>query len=244
MFSYVSVRQSFVHRVPMWKLPMMRLTSLYPPKPQPQASDIWWPSLETCSKPLHLRTALEWHLVVPLKHMGFVSRWYASYWNTFFLLLMTVHWNIMEKNEKSTTYILILYVTTEMLRYVVINMNIRQKNSTFFGFHIGQHLLTNHAIMINQTILIMKQECIPVAVCWGVSAREGGGIPACTEANPPLWTEWQTGLKTLPCRNFVVNGNNPPPFNYLFNIGQSNTILHKMRSHLFNTFGLDLDYNI
>ena len=32
----------------------------------------------------------------------------------------------------------------------------------------------------------------------GVSLA-GGCIPACTEADIPLWTEWQTGAKILPC---------------------------------------------
>ena len=62
-----------------------------------------------------------------------------------------------------------------------------------------------------------KQECIPVGcvppACWpylpactapGGSASGAGGsshgawwcIPACTEAHPPLWTEWQTRVKT------------------------------------------------
>ena len=37
----------------------------------------------------------------------------------------------------------------------------------------------------------------------------GGGIPACTEADPPppLWTESQTPVKTLPWPNFVAAGN-------------------------------------
>ena len=39
--------------------------------------------------------------------------------------------------------------------------------------------------------------CLPGGVC----------ITACTEADIPLWTEWQTGVKTLPCRNFVADGN-------------------------------------
>ena len=33
-----------------------------------------------------------------------------------------------------------------------------------------------------------------------------GGIPVCTEADPPL-TESQTPVKTLPCPNFVAGGN-------------------------------------
>ena len=34
----------------------------------------------------------------------------------------------------------------------------------------------------------------------------GGGIPACTEADPPPWTESQMPVKTLPCPNFVAGG--------------------------------------
>ena len=41
-----------------------------------------------------------------------------------------------------------------------------------------------------------------------VVSLQGGFIPACTGADtPPLWTEWQTGVKTLPCRNYVADGN-------------------------------------
>ena len=36
----------------------------------------------------------------------------------------------------------------------------------------------------------------------------GGGISACTEADPPLWTESQTPVKTLPWPNFVAAGKN------------------------------------
>ena len=44
----------------------------------------------------------------------------------------------------------------------------------------------------------------------GVSAPGGCGIPACTAADspPPLWTESQTPVKTLPWPNFVAAGNN------------------------------------
>ena len=45
-----------------------------------------------------------------------------------------------------------------------------------------------------------------VSALGGVSAP-GGCIPACTEANTPLWTESQTPVKTLPCPNFVAGGN-------------------------------------
>ena len=32
---------------------------------------------------------------------------------------------------------------------------------------------------------------------------------ACPPPLHPLWTEWQTGVKTLPCHNFVAVGNKP-----------------------------------
>ena len=43
--------------------------------------------------------------------------------------------------------------------------------------------------------------CRGGAVCSGVCVPRGG-LP-----DTPLWTEWQTGVKTLPCRNFVADGN-------------------------------------
>ena len=58
-----------------------------------------------------------------------------------------------------------------------------------------------------------------VSALGGVSAPGGlvlggllrGGIPACTEADtlPPLWTESQMHVKTLPWPNFVAAGNYP-----------------------------------
>ena len=55
-----------------------------------------------------------------------------------------------------------------------------------------------------------KQECIPVgcvpsaavAIPWMVSACRGICLP-----HPPR-AEWQTCVKTLPCRNYVADGNN------------------------------------
>ena len=77
---------------------------------------------------------------------------------------------------------------------------------------------------------IQIQDCIPVGcipparwpylpVCsppgGGVPAWSGVGvpgpgrcgIPACTEADPTMWTESQTPVKILPCPNFVAGGN-------------------------------------
>ena len=50
----------------------------------------------------------------------------------------------------------------------------------------------------------------PGDVYLGVSAQEGWCIPACTGADPSQCeqNDWQTGVKTLPCLNFVGGGNN------------------------------------
>ena len=47
---------------------------------------------------------------------------------------------------------------------------------------------------------VCSQGCLPWGVLlWEVSALGASAIPACTEAEPPLWTEWQTGTNILPC---------------------------------------------
>ena len=66
---------------------------------------------------------------------------------------------------------------------------------------------------------------LPGGVCsWGVSTPWGGvysqgvsalggvcsrgcGIPPCTVADTPLWTEWQTGVKILSWPQFIAAGN-------------------------------------
>ena len=63
-------------------------------------------------------------------------------------------------------------------------------------------------------------ECLPRGVCPGVSAQGGvypgvsaqGCLPrGCLPDNQGLpdnlpWTQWQTPVKTLPCRNYVADG--------------------------------------
>ena len=91
----------------------------------------------------------------------------------------------------------------------------------------SSRMRTAHALTVSPSMLCAKGG-VPAprgSVCsWGVSAPGwgllpggacsqggvcswGGGIPACTEADPPLWTESQTCVKTLPCPNFVTGGN-------------------------------------
>ena len=96
--------------------------------------------------------------------------------------------------------------------------------------------------------------CVPsaaVAVCWkgGVCPEEGvclqGCLPgagvclgrACLPDTFPLWTEWQTPVKTLPCRNYVADGNQQPlsllsvcKFSKFLIFVQSMTICRSVRS--------------
>ena len=48
--------------------------------------------------------------------------------------------------------------------------------------------------------MVLKGEYGPRGMVWGVRHR---GRTHSVMALPPLWTEWQTPLKTLPSRNFV-----------------------------------------
>ena len=55
--------------------------------------------------------------------------------------------------------------------------------------------------------LVLGGGLVPGGTClvlWGGA----GGIPTCTEADPPLWTESQTPVKIWPCPNFVAGGKN------------------------------------
>ena len=61
------------------------------------------------------------------------------------------------------------------------------------------------------------------------SSRLLGGGGVCpgwgvwVSARHPSWTEWQTPVKTLPCRNYVVDGNK--------NIGYFQRLLIKTSKH-------------
>ena len=87
---------------------------------------------------------------------------------------------------------------------------------------------TARLLTVSQYALGRGGVCLGVVVCpGGVSSRamsaQGGVCPGgvfpgagvcpgrrsvCPEGvKTPLWTEWQTGVKTLPCRNFVAGGN-------------------------------------
>ena len=51
---------------------------------------------------------------------------------------------------------------------------------------------------------------LPRGVCPGVGGIcPGGSVRGCV-TDTPLWAEWQTGVKTLPCCNFVAGSNDWP----------------------------------
>ena len=55
---------------------------------------------------------------------------------------------------------------------------------------------------------------------------EGGIYPeGCLCGRPPRWTEWQTDVKTLPCRNFVAGGKDYKSAQSTVG-GHDNTIIH------------------
>ena len=67
----------------------------------------------------------------------------------------------------------------------------------------------------------------PQVTAWGVFLTETplDRDSPCTETpwqKPPLWTESQTGVKTLPCRNFVAGGNNAKIYSALISSSNKN----------------------
>ena len=55
-------------------------------------------------------------------------------------------------------------------------------------------------------------ECL---LWWEVWSR------VCLPPPPPPWTEWQTGVKKLPCRNFVAGGKNMSLYGLALHCGKS-----------------------
>ena len=94
--------------------------------------------------------------------------------------------------------------------------------------------------------------CLPGGVClggvcqgvsaWEVSAQGGvclgvsaGGVSR--HPSPCEWNDWQTGVKTLPCRNYVADGNKLIRYFLIQNARQFNSlyiilVLWSMVSHL------------
>ena len=84
---------------------------------------------------------------------------------------------------------------------------------------LGRKLLMEEKVHVSQECIPVG--CVPpsaaVAVCRGGGCLPGGGgsgqggcLPrgdVCQITSPPPWTEWQTPVKTLPCRNYVADGN-------------------------------------
>ena len=55
---------------------------------------------------------------------------------------------------------------------------------------------------------VSTEGCLPRGLStWGCLPRGVADTPPGEQRQtPPLWTEWQTGVKTLPCRNLVAGG--------------------------------------
>ena len=54
----------------------------------------------------------------------------------------------------------------------------------------------------------LSMECLPRRVSAQGSVYQGGVCPGDVCGRHPPWTEWQTRVKTLPCRNFLAGGKN------------------------------------
>ena len=66
---------------------------------------------------------------------------------------------------------------------------------------------TTHLLTISQLALCRRGVSAQGGFCWGGCLPRGGVCLRVCGRPPPQRTEWQTGVKTLPCRNFVANGN-------------------------------------
>ena len=75
------------------------------------------------------------------------------------------------------------------------------------GVHGREHALQGGACMAG--VCMAGGHAWQGGACMAGRGMHGEGH-ACMalHAQPPPWTEWQTRVKTLPCRNFVAGGNN------------------------------------
>ena len=80
------------------------------------------------------------------------------------------------------------------------------------SLHWAGECVSQHALGLGLSIQggVCLRGCLPKGVVcprglstWGECVAETPG----PEADTPLWTEWQTGVKTLSCCNFVAGGN-------------------------------------
>ena len=130
----------------------------------------------------------------------------------------SVYWHSL-----SNTFI---YVVERQAHYRIIEFNPKKD--------------TDGNIKWNETINL--QACIPVgcvpsaavAVCWG--GWPSGVYPSMHWDRHPPWTEWQTGVKTLPCRNFVADGNKRRYTEMGYNVekGTMKAVIRKYNKPLVN----------
>ena len=136
------------------------------------------------------------------------SRRYASYWNAFLLILKNSRISFTASMHSSAC---LLPISPSMHCVGVVYP---RKGVCFFGgvccwgmsasrgwclllggvcsggggvcFHGGMPILNSAYFTVSALGGVCSQGCLLLGVC----------IPACTEANTRLWTEWQTGVKT------------------------------------------------
>ena len=127
-------------------------------------------------------------------------------------LCITSFWSKYNQNDSFLQSIV-------KMDYIHDNVDLRSKMDYLPKSLFGPHCHIYCPFIFKLTL---KQERIPVgcvpsaavAISWGVvSVQEGGVCPGamsargCLPDTPPPWTEWQTGVKTLPCHNYVAEGN-------------------------------------
>ena len=90
---------------------------------------------------------------------------------------------------------------------------IADQNYIATSMHFSR-MRTAHLMTVSQHAMCRGEVCIPAWTGWGCVCPGGvcqGGVVVCPGcvcvADTPLWAEWQTGVKTLPCHNFVAGGN-------------------------------------
>ena len=97
----------------------------------------------------------------------------------------------------------------------VLNARTRMHSSRMLTVRCSGRLWGGGGVGVCLGGVSAQMGCLPrggVSWGWGVSAQGGvcivGGVcrGGCLPNTPP-WTEWQTGVKTLPCHNYVADGN-------------------------------------
>ena len=98
----------------------------------------------------------------------------------------------------------IVYCVFMMICFDIYNLWLGQSALLVTRLH-SSRMLTARLLTVSQHALrkrvsAQRGGCLP-----GGDVCPGGGVVC---GSPQLWTEWQTGVKTLPCPDFVAGSNN------------------------------------